>query len=493
HPAGLADRFEVVLGIAGFADGRAAVDMHLADLARAQAELRIRAFARQHLHVRARGACELRPFAGEHLDAVHLGADRDVAQRQRIARLDRRLGPRHELGADRHAFRRDHVAALAVGVEQQRDVRAAVRVVLEALDLGRDAVLVAAEIDQAQVMLVAAALVTRRHATVVVAAAAALFRLGERPERVALVQLGVDDRAQRTPAGRSRFYFYQWHRLLRRREIDFLALGETHVGLLPAALAADGLAEAPLFALDVQHRHRVDLGLEHQLDRGLDLGLGRAVGDAEHVLAELVGDEGAFLRHHRREHHGHQLIDGVFLHLSSSSSFATALLVISTRAERTSASGLALRTDITCTFVRLREESIRFWSSSSVSTSTSSKPSAFTFCASILVFGASTLNSSTTRRRSSRASCDRIDAMPARYILRLTLWEKFSSGEFGKILPPPRQSGLEVMPARAQPVPFCRQGFLVEWLTAPRSFCAREPMRAFAWNAMTTWCTSASL
>ena len=71
--------------------------------------------------------------------------------------------------------------------------------------------------------------------------------------------------------------------------------------------------------------------------------------------------------------------------------------------------------------------------------------------------------------------------MPARYILRFTLCEKFSSGEFGKILPPPRHSGLEVMPARARPVPFWRHGFLVEWCTSPRSFCARVPMRAFAW------------
>jgi hypothetical protein len=32
--------------------------------------------------------------------------------------------------------------------------------------------------------------------------------------------------------------------------------------------------------------------------------------------------------------------------------------------------------------------------------------------------------------------------MPARYIFRLTFWVKFSSGEDGKILPPPRHSGL---------------------------------------------------
>src|SRR6185503_6896835 len=58
HPAGLADRFQVVLGVADLADRRAAVDVHLADLARAQAQLRVGALAREHLDVRARGARE---------------------------------------------------------------------------------------------------------------------------------------------------------------------------------------------------------------------------------------------------------------------------------------------------------------------------------------------------------------------------------------------------------------------------------------------------
>src|SRR5256885_6686095 len=104
--AGLADRLEVMFGIADLADGRAAIDMHLADLARAKPELRVRAFARQHLHMRARRARELRALAGLHLDAVHFRADRDVAKRQRIAGLDRRLRAGHELRADLHALRR---------------------------------------------------------------------------------------------------------------------------------------------------------------------------------------------------------------------------------------------------------------------------------------------------------------------------------------------------------------------------------------------------
>ena len=60
----------------------------------------------------------------------------------------------------------------------------------EVLDLGGDAVLVAAEIDDAQVVLVAAALVARGDAAVVVAAATPALRLEERPVRLALVQLG---------------------------------------------------------------------------------------------------------------------------------------------------------------------------------------------------------------------------------------------------------------------------------------------------------------
>ena len=74
-----------------------------------------------------------------------------------------------------------------------------------------------------------------------------------------------------------------------------------------------------------------------------------------------------------------------------------------------------------------------------------------------------------------------IDALPARFSFLSNLWLKFSSGEFGKIRPPPRHNGEEDIPARARPVPFCRNGFAVVCRTCSRSFCARFPLRAFAW------------
>src|SRR3546814_1759991 len=98
--------------------------------------------------------------------------------------------------------------------------------------------------------------------------------------------------------------------------------------------------------------------------------------------------------------------------------------------------------------------------------STESRPRLLSLATASLVLGDSRPNASTTAMRSSRASCDRIERIPARYIFLLTFWLKFSSGEFGKIRPPPRHSGDEVIPARARPVPFWRQGFLVLCLTS---------------------------
>src|SRR5438046_1990624 len=146
--------------------GRVAVEVLLADFARGQPELRVRALAREDLDVSAGRARELRALARHHFHAMHDGADRDIAQRQRIAGLDRRFRARHELRADGEPFGRHHVPALAIGVEQEGEMRAAVRVVFEALHLRRDAVLVAAEIDDAQVMLVATALVAHGDAAV---------------------------------------------------------------------------------------------------------------------------------------------------------------------------------------------------------------------------------------------------------------------------------------------------------------------------------------
>ena len=69
------------------------------------------------------------------------------------------------------------VTLVAIRVMQQRDVGAAVRVVLNGFDLSRHSRLIAAEIDFAILLFVAATTVPDRNFALVVASAGALFRL----------------------------------------------------------------------------------------------------------------------------------------------------------------------------------------------------------------------------------------------------------------------------------------------------------------------------
>src|SRR5690606_22953346 len=132
--AGLAELLEAVFGVARLADRRTTFGRHPTHLARTQAQRGVALLTRNELRGSTRSARDLRALAGLHLDAVHGRADRDVAQRQRVADLDRRLAAGHELVAVLRALGRDDVAALAVRVTQQGNVRGPIRIVLDPLD-----------------------------------------------------------------------------------------------------------------------------------------------------------------------------------------------------------------------------------------------------------------------------------------------------------------------------------------------------------------------
>ena len=101
---GLAELAQVVFVVADFADGGAAVDGTLRISPERRRNVRVDAFARDQLHRGTGAARHLRALARLHLDAMHGGADRDVAQRQRVARLDRRFGAATALLADPTPF-----------------------------------------------------------------------------------------------------------------------------------------------------------------------------------------------------------------------------------------------------------------------------------------------------------------------------------------------------------------------------------------------------
>src|SRR6201994_1851629 len=86
--AGLADRDVHVVRVGHRTNGAAATAVHQALLARVQPQNDVVMVAADQLGVGARGAPQLPALADLHLDIVDDGADRHVAERHDIARLD---------------------------------------------------------------------------------------------------------------------------------------------------------------------------------------------------------------------------------------------------------------------------------------------------------------------------------------------------------------------------------------------------------------------
>jgi hypothetical protein len=134
-----------------------------------------------------------------------------VAQLHGVARLDRGVGARAHFVTGLHALGGENVAALAIGVLDQRDVAGAVRIVLETFNHALDAVLVALEIDEPVLVVRAAALMARGDAAHVVATGMARLLDDQRLVRAALPQVRLVELDDKPRARRSRLHFDDWH------------------------------------------------------------------------------------------------------------------------------------------------------------------------------------------------------------------------------------------------------------------------------------------
>src|SRR6185503_9564603 len=83
--AGLAVRHQLVLGVAYGADSRQAVSMNHARLGRGHAESDVVTFLGDDFQRSSRRARHLAALAGLQLDVVHVGTERNLLERQRVA------------------------------------------------------------------------------------------------------------------------------------------------------------------------------------------------------------------------------------------------------------------------------------------------------------------------------------------------------------------------------------------------------------------------
>src|SRR6266700_2626627 len=176
HPARLAHGDVFVIEISHLAHGGHAFELDLAHLARGELEVGVIAFLGQELGEGARAPAELPALARLQLDVVHERAEGDVPDGQGIARQDVGLRPGHAHVTRLEAEGGDDVALLTVLVVEERDARRAARIVLDPRHHGRDADLLAPEIDVAEHPLGPAAPMPDGDPPVHVAATAPLLR-----------------------------------------------------------------------------------------------------------------------------------------------------------------------------------------------------------------------------------------------------------------------------------------------------------------------------
>src|SRR6266700_1218275 len=208
------ERFVLMVKVADLANRGHALHGEFAYFAGRQLDQRDFAFLAQELRRTARRANHLTAAPGIQLEVVHHRARRDVFELQRIARKNVRAFAGGNRGADFEADGMNDVTFLAISVVQQRQIRAAVRVVFNGRHFRGHASLFAPEVHLAILLLMTAAAVPNHDFTVIVAPARTFLRLEQRLLRLLLGDVALVHDGDKPPRRRVWIKALQSHRCL---------------------------------------------------------------------------------------------------------------------------------------------------------------------------------------------------------------------------------------------------------------------------------------
>src|SRR5216683_2463273 len=194
--------FILMIEVADLADRRHALHGKLANFAGRQLHERQVAFFAQQLRRAAGRTHHLAAAPRIEFQVVHHRAGRNVLELQRIARKNVRALAGRNRRAHFQSHRMQDVALVAIGVVQQREVRAAVWVVLDGRHFRGHAELFSPEVHLAVSLLVAAAAVPNHDFALVVAPAGAFLRLHQRLFRLLLGDVALVHDGDEPPRGR---------------------------------------------------------------------------------------------------------------------------------------------------------------------------------------------------------------------------------------------------------------------------------------------------
>ena len=171
----LADGDVLMVRVAHLANGRHALNQHLAGLARGQLEQGVLALLGHQLRLRSRRTRHLRALARPQFNRMNRGAGGNVLERQSVSHQNVGVGAAADRRAHLEAHRLQDVALLAVQIMNQGDAGRAVWIVFDRRDAPWNPILLALEVDQAQHLLVAATLMAHGQVALIAASAGALL------------------------------------------------------------------------------------------------------------------------------------------------------------------------------------------------------------------------------------------------------------------------------------------------------------------------------
>src|SRR6266404_6032892 len=212
--SGLAKRFILMVKVANLANRGHAIDGKLAHFAAGHLHQRKVAFFAEQLRRATCRANGLSAASRVQLEVVHHRAGRNVANLQRVAGKNVRAFAGLHRGANFEPHRMDDVALLAIGVMQQRDIRAAIGVIFDGRNFCRHTDFVAPEIHLAVLLLVAAPAMPNHNFAVIVASAGSLFRLKQGFLRFLLGDMAFVQDGDKPPRRRIWIKAFKSHRRL---------------------------------------------------------------------------------------------------------------------------------------------------------------------------------------------------------------------------------------------------------------------------------------
>ncbi len=141
-----------VIQVAYLPDGGIAHLAYQANFTRGHSHLGVIAFFGQQLSSNTGCADELTAFTFFQLNIVDQRTNRDIRDRQAVARTNFGLRARHQGVANLQIHRSDDIAFLTICIEEQRQASRAVRIVLNRSDFRRDPVFFTLVIDEADML-----------------------------------------------------------------------------------------------------------------------------------------------------------------------------------------------------------------------------------------------------------------------------------------------------------------------------------------------------